>query len=67
MFHKIEVILKLPSHLPIAMEWTAANRKDRNVYLLEDLRTNNQAEVTDADFQTPTDPEWKYFNRPPQS
>jgi TIGR03009 family protein len=67
MFHKIEVILKLPSHLPIAMESTAANRKDRNVYLLEDLRTNNQAEVTDADFQPPTDPEWKYFDRPPQS
>ena len=67
MFHKAKVILKLPSHLPIAIEWTAPNGKDRNVYLLENLRTNNQAEVTDADFQPPTDSEWKYFDRPPQS
>jgi hypothetical protein len=58
-FQRVEVILTSSNFVPLAMQITLPNGRERTVYLLEDFRINQAATVADHDFQPPTLAGWK--------
>ncbi len=56
---RYEVILTLPTYVPIAMQITLPNGKDRTAYLLEDYRVNQAAAVADVDFRPKPPVGWR--------